>query len=83
MLDFFNTYLDNQNKQLDRYSSFKKKEEMNDFINPYPVINIKPTIESIPIANSASFRLDEFTDFRMLKDLAFHYWNLGHYLMDD
>lgn len=44
---------------------------------------MKHTISGVGDARSSIFRLDSNTDFRMLKELAFYYWNLDAYLVDE
>ncbi|CAD8153706.1 unnamed protein product [Paramecium octaurelia] len=81
MLEFFNQYLDQTNKQMVKFQTNRKKNgEKDEYINPYPTINIKYTIEGIEQGESSSFRLDQETTFQNLKELAFYYWNLAPYL---
>ncbi|CAD8065374.1 unnamed protein product [Paramecium sonneborni] len=81
MLEFLNQYLDQTNKQMIKFQGNRKKNgEKDEYINPYPTINIKYTIEGIEYGESSSFRLDQATTFKNLKELAFYYWNLAPYL---
>ncbi|CAD8151061.1 unnamed protein product [Paramecium pentaurelia] len=81
MLEFFNQYLDQTNKQMVKFQGNRNKNgERDEYINPYPIINIKYTIEGIEQGESSSFRLDQATTFQNLKELAFYYWNLAPYL---
>lgn len=61
-------------------SNRRKPGEKDEYINPYPTINVKYIIEGIEQGESSSFRLDKNTTFANLKELGFHYWNLASYL---
>lgn len=47
-----------------------------DYINPYPVINIKLSIEGMAHEEIIVMRLDEKTIFKQIKETAFYYWKL-------
>ena len=79
-LEILNKYLDKENRNYLKFAKHKRYDE-DEYINPYPTINIKPHLSGLLVnGETATIRLDETSTFDKIKLLTFYLWNLDQRL---